>query len=231
MPRPIALRTDFSLERSTPFSYECHGCGRCCIGKTIPLNPYEVARIAELLGTTTTDVLARFTANGGATLAARDDASCVFLAGRACGIHAARPLACRLYPFGRQLAAGGTERFAEVVPQPGSEGVYGTSGTVADYLRSQGAEPYVRMADRYVALLGRMLRVLAAREDAERVRDDATSAMQRAPAPEDESWLDVDAVVAQWCAERGEAIPKDVDAKIAIHVRALEGWLASLVGP
>ncbi len=230
MPRPIALRTEFSLERTSPFSYECHGCARCCVGKTIPVNPFEVARIAELLGTSTTEVLARHTANGGATLATRDD-TCVFLAGRACGVHAARPLACRLYPLGRHLAPGGIERFAEVVPHPQTEGVYGTAGTVADFLRSQGAEPYIAAADRYVALLGRMLRALAEREDVAGVRDEATSAMQRAPVPDDESWLDVDAVVARWCAARGEPVPDGVDARVAIHLRAIEEWLTELATP
>jgi Fe-S-cluster containining protein len=235
VPRPLALRTDFALERTTAFSYECHGCGRCCFGKTIPVNPYEVARIAALLGTTTTDVLARLTAHGGATLATREDGGCVFLSGRTCGIHDARPLACRLYPLGRRLS-GGAERFAEVVPQPESEGVYGRDGdargqtTVGDYLRAQGADAFIAAAERYVAVLARMLPVLAAREDTEDVREEATGAMQRAPLPADESWLDVDAVVATWCAERGEPAPEGVDAKVALHLRALEAFLAVMQG-
>jgi Fe-S-cluster containining protein len=227
VPRPLALRTAFTLDRSSPFSYECHGCGRCCYGKTIPVNPYEVARIAALLGTTTTDVLARLTAHGGATLAVRDDSGCIFLSGRSCGIHDARPLACRLYPFGRRLA-GGVERFAEVVPHPESEGVYGTHGTVGDYLRAQGADAFVAAAERYVQVLARMLPVLAAREDVEQVRDEATGAMDRAPQPADESWLDMDAVVSQWCRQHGEPMPEGVDAKMALHLRALESFLAAM---
>jgi Fe-S-cluster containining protein len=210
-----------------PFSYECHGCGRCCHGKTIPVNPYEIARIAALLGTTTTDVLARFTAHGGATLAAREDGGCVFQSGRACGVHDARPLACRLYPLGRSQT-GGVERFAEVVPHPESEGVYGRGGSVGDYLRAQGADAYIAAAERYVAILGRMLRVLAAREDAAQVCDEATAAMQRAPEPADGSWLDMDAVVQRWCRERGEPVPDTVDGRMALHLRALEAHLAAM---
>ena len=70
---PVRLRTAFTLTRSSPFAYQCRACSRCCRGKIIPINPYEVARVAQTLGTTTTEVLARFTGTGGSTLAIRED--------------------------------------------------------------------------------------------------------------------------------------------------------------
>ncbi len=228
--RHVALRTDFELGRSTPFSYECRGCARCCYGKSIPVNPYEILRIARLLGTSTTEVLARSTGHGGALLRARDDGGCVFLEGRSCTIHAARPLACRLSPLGRKLADG-VEAFAEVVPHPASEGVYGEEGTIGDYVSAQAVEPYVAAAEAYVKLLKTMLQALSARGDVESVSADATSAMQRAPAPGDESWLDVDAVVGRWCSEHDQEIPEDVDAKIALHMRVVAQWCESAPAP
>src|SRR5580704_6522129 len=123
--RRLPLRRDFVLERSAPFSYECGACSRCCHGKLIPLTPYEVARLAEHLGTTTTETLERWTTRGGSALASRPDGGCVLLGEQGCSVHPARPLACRLYPLGRSIAPDGSERFAEVEPHPETAGVYG----------------------------------------------------------------------------------------------------------
>ena len=50
------LKGPFHLERESRFSYECKACKRCCQGKRIPLNPYEVARLAQVLGMGPDDV-------------------------------------------------------------------------------------------------------------------------------------------------------------------------------
>ena len=223
---PVRLRTAFTLTRSSPFAYQCHACSRCCRGKIIPLNPYEVARLAQTLGTTTTEVLARFTGTAGSTLAIREeDQSCVFLGEHGCTVHGGRPLACRLYPLGRQVAPDGEERFAEVEPHPQSAGVYGGPGTVDDYLRSQDVEPFHRAAARYATVFRRMLAVLACRKDLGEVRDESNEAMARPPLPEDDALLDVDAVVARHCAERGMAVPSDLEDRVALHVEALGSLL------
>jgi Fe-S-cluster containining protein len=222
---PVRLRTAFTLTRSSPFAYRCHACSRCCRGKIIPLNPYEVARLAQTRGTTTTEVLARFTGTGGSTLAVREDGSCVFLGERGCTVHSGRPLACRLYPLGRQVAPDGEERFAELEPHPQSAGVYGGPGTVDDYLRSQDVEAFHRAAARYATVFRRMLAVLACRKDLGEVRDESNDAMGRPPLPEDDALLDVDAVVARHCAERGIAVPSELEDRISIHLEALGALL------
>ena len=231
LPQPIPLRTDYSLTRESPFSYRCHGCNRCCHDKAIPVNPYEVARLAETLGTTTSDVLAHSTTTGGATLATQADGACVFLGANGCTVHAGRPLACRLYPLGRQVAGAGRERFAEVVPHPESEGVYGqgnTSGdsTVEGWLRSQGAGPFLAAADRYSAVLSRMIAALTKSQLTEDVLDETAPSFGRPAPPPDENWLDMDAVVARRCAALGEPVPSDVESKTEIHLAALEEWAA-----
>ncbi len=230
MPR-LPLRREFVLARSAPFSYECGACGRCCRGKIIPLTPYEVARLAEHLGTTTTETLERWTTRGGSALAARADGACVFLGEKGCSVHAARPLACRLYPLGRSIAPDGTELFAEVEPHPETAGVYGEAGTVGDFLAAQDVERHVAAVDRYLALLRRMLAVTVRRPDVGRVRDEASDALERAPMAADESLLDMDVVVARWCAEHDVEFPRDVEARMALHVRALEEHLDHLQEP
>jgi Fe-S-cluster containining protein len=218
--RPLPLATAFDRTRDSSFSYECRACGRCCQGKAIPVNPYEVARIAEHLGTTTTDVLRTKTENGGAILAGRDDDWCAFFeAGRGCTIHAARPLACRLYPLGRYIDASGKESFAEVERHPESEGVHdgASRATVADWLEAQGVAPYLDATARYLDAMRALAKAFAARDDAA----EAASAIGDTPPLLEDNLLDLDAVVTRICEERGEPVPTSLDARVAIHVAFL----------
>jgi len=90
--------------------YDCRGCGECCRGYlAIDVTPAERERIeAQGWGS---DIALRgqplFTRRGGKDfLAHRSDGACVFLDEESrCRIHAkfgeaAKPLTCRLYPFG-----------------------------------------------------------------------------------------------------------------------------------
>lgn len=224
VPRPVPRRTDFARARASPFAYACRACSRCCVGHAIPVNPYEVARLAEGLRLSTTEFLARFTTSGGGLLASGPDGACVFLGPQGCTVHATRPGACRLYPLGRRVSPAGDEAFAEVVPHPESAGVYGGPGTVADWLRAQGAEPYVAMADRYFAVFRRLLSVVREAPPDGEVEAGAEESMTRAPTTADESLLDVDAVVARWCREHGEPVPATVEGRVEIHLRVLAAY-------
>jgi hypothetical protein len=113
-------------------------------------------------------------------------------------------------------------RFAELVPHPQSEGTYGGPGTVADWLLAQGAGPWIDASDRYFAVLRRLMRVLAAQAGGDEVSGALDETMQRAPRPDDENLLDVDAIVSSWCAEHGEAFPEEVERRVSLHLRILE---------
>lgn len=228
--RTSLLRTPFHLARESSFSYECRACKRCCQGKHIPLNPYEVARLAAHLGLSTTEALARYTETGGAILRRRDDETCVFLGEGGCSVHSSRPLACRLYPLGRQRTPDGAERFAELEPHPRTEGIYGgdPSGTVASFLEGQGVEPYLAMADRYAQLLARMLGALARIEGASEAQGVAIARMAGPTATGDENLLDVDATVERVCAEQGRGVPASLEERVSLHVDALEAFLVGL---
>ena len=226
----LPLRTGYTLARESKFSYACHGCNRCCWGKTIPVNPYEVARLAAHLAVDTTAFLAQHTTMGGATLVRKDDGSCEFLGPSGCTVHGARPLACRLYPLGRKRDPRGEERFAEVVPQERSEGVYGAdaNGTVDDFLRAQDVARHVAMADAYFVRLERMLAALQRRDDRAEVEQAATDAMYRAPSLDAENILDMDATVTSFCARLGIALPTGVEEKTALHLSALDDFVSTL---
>jgi uncharacterized protein len=138
--------------RGASFSYQCRACSRCCYGRRIQVNPYELARLSRGLGITTTEVIARFTVDGGTALAIRSDSACTFLGPNGCTVHADRPLVCRLYPLGRAVDVDGNEAFVKLEPHPETEGLYGNDGTVRSYLDSQSVTPYIAAAERYLAV-------------------------------------------------------------------------------
>ena len=77
---------------------------------------------------------------------------CSFLEGNRCSTHSGRPLACRLYPLGLERD-GEQERFITLEPARGSLGVFGTRGTIDEFLETQSVEPYFAGNDRYRELL------------------------------------------------------------------------------
>jgi hypothetical protein len=233
--RPIPYRdligsVDFGQTRDSAFSYTCHACQRCCYGKAIRVGPYEVLRLSRRLGITTTEFLSRYTEAGGTVLVTKDDTSCVFLDEHGCSVHPDRPLACRIYPLARWVSPEGDESFGPLTPHPQTEGVYGTGGTVGAYLDAQGLGPYFAMGDRYGGLYDRLLEALERRDADEAER----RAERRAEIDEGDAgslaspFLDIDATVARYCAERRLAVPTDVDALVVLHIQAVDAWIATL---
>jgi Fe-S-cluster containining protein len=85
------------LQPHSPFSYTCNQCSRCCYNKRIQVNPYEVARLARNKGLSTTDLIAQYFEPGTPHLDNQSGGACVFLTDQGCGVHADRPLVCRIY--------------------------------------------------------------------------------------------------------------------------------------
>ena len=111
---------------------------------------------------TTTEFIAQHTEAGGTVLRMRDEnnRACIFLGQQGCSVHPDRPLACRLYPLARWVDPDGHESFGHLIPHTETEGVYGASATVDNYLRQQGVAPFFEMGDRYGAVYQRMVDVL-----------------------------------------------------------------------
>lgn len=189
------------LGLDSPFSYSCRRCTRCCVGKRVQVNPYEIARIARAKGMPTGEARRRYVGADSA-LKKRDGERCVFLSGDACEVHADRPLVCRMFPHSRVVEADGTEWFREGA-RAGVGGVFGQGGTVADYLETQGAGPFRAAADAYFAWF------LRARDHVADAAGDGGNA----------DWLDMDAEIARWCAARDEPEPADMGraARAAPH--------------
>jgi hypothetical protein len=154
------------------WSYQCGRCGGCCINRGILITPFDVARLADGLGIPEGQVLARYGHPSIPILKHKADGACIFFEhGRGCTVHRHRPGVCRLYPLGRHLTVDRKIFYIEVEPVKGSPGVYGKSGAVRDYLRSQGAD----LDEPAYALLNAFLDealVCAQRADALAVLDD-----------------------------------------------------------
>ena len=204
--------------RSTEFSYECRGCSRCCYNRRIQVNPYELARLARGLGITTTEVIARFTVEGGTALATRAERACVFLGERGCTVHTDRPLVCRLYPLGRVVKADGSESFVENEPHPETRGLYGRDGTVEGYIESQGVGPYIAAANRYYAVFTRLVNGTSEAPSADSVVD----ILPRA-------FIDADLAV-MWASGGNSTAQLNVDALIDEHLALIHQWAKELCG-
>jgi uncharacterized protein len=135
------------------FSYDCLGCGRCCANKSIRLNPFEIAMLARQHGISTSELMALATEENTSVLRTRQDGFCIFhQAGAGCIVHAARPLACRLYPLAMNRQ-GDTTTYSRLEPRPQSPGIYGDRGTVADFIAGQGVAEYREMLEAYLGLI------------------------------------------------------------------------------
>lgn len=120
--------------------------------------------MSRALGIGTTEFLSRYTEQGGTALRTAEDGRCLFVGPDGCRVHPHRPLVCRLYPLGRKTDSEGRESFAMYGIQPGCEAEIGRDGTVAEFLESQGVEPYFEWSRRYGEIYRRMIELLGSVE-------------------------------------------------------------------
>ena len=195
----LVSRVDFDMHRESSFSYTCHACNRCCHNKAIRVNPYEILRLARYLGISTTQFIERHTEAGGTVLRPKENGDCGFLGERGCSVHSDRPLACRLYPLARWVTPDGAESFGDLAPHPKTEGVYGRSGTVQDYLDQQQLAPFFEISERYGKLYQRMVDILEKLDPAELDRrQERRAAVDELSAGTQASvWVDVDATIKE----------------------------------
>ncbi|MGC4120742.1 MAG: YkgJ family cysteine cluster protein [Myxococcales bacterium] len=104
--RPRGSPLDTFLEPGDRLPLTCSRSGTCCHNKAIFLNPWELACLAREKGLTPKSFRQQFTVGGGLRLRMDDrspKATCALYAGSTgCSVYLGRPLACRLFPLGRQ---------------------------------------------------------------------------------------------------------------------------------
>lgn len=197
---------------SAPFSYQCNRCNRCCKGRTIRLNPYEIARLADCLSLSTGQVIEDHTVNGIALRRRESDDTCVFLGPNGCTVHKDRPGACRTYPLGYLEHSDGTQTVVRVRTEPDSAGVFGTEGTVEGYWSKQGVQPYFEAARRYRQVLDKLTLVVASNPNLE-VEGEVALGIHP---------FDIDAELEVLFAQSGEPLPVSVEDKVDMHISLLE---------
>ena len=102
------------MDRSSPFSYECNACGRCCRDKVITLSPYDMIRIAKAAGVTPGIARDRYTIRRGSKSRLRSELHSA--SGDDLRDPSGPPLACRLYPLGIERSAASDENFVRLEP-------------------------------------------------------------------------------------------------------------------
>lgn len=158
----MTITTRLTLSDILPLT--CSRSGTCCHGKLVRLNPWELACVADAKGLTPREFRDLYCDFGGIHLRFdgapgwREQSACSqYLPGFGCSVHSGRPLACRLYPLGRQRQ--GEELYyiyqgskfpcldgcPEVLDLPPS--------TVADYIEGQATERFEVAQDEYLELM------------------------------------------------------------------------------
>ena len=154
--------TTLSPESVLPLT--CSRTGTCCHGKLIYINPWELYALAQEKKISSKEFRELYTDNLGISLKFngakgwKDQEACSqYVEGFGCSVHEGRPLACRLYPLGRQLQSNEVayvyhgEKFPclegcpEVVDLPQVK--------VGDYLKGQATGSYEEAQDFYVELM------------------------------------------------------------------------------
>jgi Fe-S-cluster containining protein len=154
--------TRLELDQILPLT--CSRSGICCHGKQVYLNPYEIIRFASEKGITPKEFCHYYCEQGGIKLkfdghtSWRGMAACSqYVDGFGCSVHAGRPLACRLYPLGRQIEHEKVHYMFEGTQFPCLDGCPEVEQlpklTVADYLQGQKTEPFIYAQDTYLEMV------------------------------------------------------------------------------
>jgi hypothetical protein len=130
--------------------------------------------------------------------------------------------------LGQTLTGEGHESFRYVTPHPETEGVYGHDGTVEIFLAAQGVAPFLQARDRYVAVVDRVLDVLAGDVEGneevfattKQTFSDEASIQQALG-----EWLDLDLVIAQHCQAHHLDEPLDLEERLTLHLTVIEAWI------
>jgi Fe-S-cluster containining protein len=152
------------LKLSDELPLTCSRAGNCCYGNKVLLNPWELAYLAcekkisarefRDLYSEWCGVKLRF--NG--TIGYNGKRACSqYIAGIGCSVHVARPLACRLFPLGRQIQNGKTVYMYQSVVFPCLEGCGEVFNlpyySVDEYLVGQETEKWEVAQNTYLELV------------------------------------------------------------------------------
>ena len=142
----------------------CSRSGTCCFGKTVMLNPWELLNLSKAKKISPREFRDQYCEFGGIRLRFNgqqdkkgQQACSQYVANFGCSVHLGRPLACRLFPLGRQIQNEKAhyiyqgDQFpcltdcAEVLELP--------KLSVGDYIKGQAANEFEKAQDEYLKVM------------------------------------------------------------------------------
>ncbi len=161
------MARDVPVNLDTTLPLTCTREGACCHGNVVRVTPWETARLANALGQPHAAFVATFCDASGTRLRfdaapdARGLPACrLYGPTTGCTVHAARPLACRLYPLARQRHGDEVRYFHRgpafpcLATCPGVRQLPGLTAT--EYLRGQDVADAGAAQDLYLELLAHL---------------------------------------------------------------------------
>lgn len=151
-----------NLSDSLPLT--CSRAGTCCHGNFVRLNPWELMRLASAKKMSLQEFRNKHTRASGTVLLFNGKpnhtgkSSCsLYEDGLGCSVHPARPLACRLFPLGRQIQNGTAQYMHEGSAFPClkecPEVMDLPKLTVEEYLSGQETAAFEQAQDAYMEIM------------------------------------------------------------------------------
>ena len=152
------------LSTNSVLPLTCSRSGTCCFGKDVMLNPWELFRFSKEKKTTPKEFRDLHTKFGGVQLLfnGKQDkkgqhACSLYIDGAGCSIHEGRPLACRLYPLGRQVQFDKAAYIYEGKQFPCLNDCVEVLDlpklSVGEYLKGQKADLFEKALDEYLLIM------------------------------------------------------------------------------
>lgn len=154
--------TKLSSQSSLPLT--CSRSGTCCFGKVVMLNPWELFYFSKEKKITPREFRDLYCEFGGIRLRfdgkpdkKGQQACSQYIDGFGCSVHLGRPLACRLYPLGRQTQNNEAHYIYQGDKFPClndcSEVLELPKLSVGEYLKGQEAEQFEKAQDEYLIVM------------------------------------------------------------------------------
>ena len=142
----------------------CSRSGTCCHGNLVMLNPWELKCLAREKGITPGEFRDNYCEFGGIRLRFdgetgwREKQACSqYISNFGCSVHLGRPLACRLFPLGREIQSEEVHYIYQGDKFPCLEGCPEVSGlpllSVGEYLKGQETKRFEKAQDAYLDLM------------------------------------------------------------------------------
>ena len=142
----------------------CSRKGTCCHGNQVFLNPWEIAQLANEKKLSVQAFIHNFTDFGGICLRFKGEqnsqgkSACnLYVENFGCSVHSSRPLACRLFPLGRQIQNEEVQYMYQGDKFPCLNGCPEVNElpklTVQEYLKGQETSQFEQAQDSYLEVM------------------------------------------------------------------------------